>query len=190
MSIFSFFRDTKAEIGQLLEQISAGWVTSDVKAIVSELSHYDPHKIYPITITFKKHDWRLNEELYLQILSALQTIHKDCYYLLYPAYQNSYVLHFHGVIITHPTKGVGLTFVKRLRAMLNKNLGWCKITNLKRDNKSKVFNPKMAIEQVFAYALSEDNYGGCDEYRPISNLPSPEIPSQEGEGDRELLGFP
>lgn len=176
----SYFSDTKTAIEHLLDQIAVGWQSKKLSRVIDYLTDFDPQKVYPITITFKRHDYKLNDELYLQILNCLFNIHEKCYYYLCPAYQNSFVLHFHGVIIPHPEKGVGLTFIKHLRASLNKNIGWCKITNIKRDDKAKCFSYERALERVMGYAYSEDNYGGCEEYKIISNLP---LPDDEEESD-------
>lgn len=167
----------------ILEQIYAGFTTDDNKKLIRRVfdivGDHDI-RIYPITITFKTRSRGLsdlndrNEHALKVALYEISQKYKFYTYLL-PAFQSDYTLHYHGILISIPvtSKDTGLTFSKYVRAYLNRKIGFCKITNLRKDNKKKIYSPTDALDSVINYAKNEDNYGGIlyNEYKILSTIP-------------------
>lgn len=186
----NFVTPTPAEIDQLLEQIYAGFdsvpddkqVSFIVKTIFSLNSVLSDSRVYPATITFRNRSKGLSYQNDLnafrlgKVLNDLVESNPQwgVRYLLFPAYQSDYTLHYHGIFIynsnTRPDC-VGLSMQKKIKATLNNKIGFCKIENLRTDSKAKIYSPTDALTSVIKYALSEDNYAGIvGEYTPLTNI--------------------
>lgn len=91
---------------------------------------------------------------------------KDWKFYIVPAYQESLMIHFHGLLFYNGKKSFQ-TSRKKLQYELNKLMGWSKLIHMRATCKSKIVVPEKELNDTILYCISDDNYGGCREYPPL-----------------------
>lgn len=177
MDILAFFRKKPVELS-LLDHNSAGF-DRQLKAH-PELGHVyetlvslvtDIHRIYHCTFTCKNDSYESNPENLQFLLRLMTQRSKSFYYILFPCYQRRMVIHFHGFIVYHNPYFCGRSAMKLLETHLNRSFGWSKIKHMASESKCKNFDLREEVQKCLIYDYNEDNYGGCREYFPITNIP-------------------
>jgi len=175
-NILTYFHETPAELRLLdvtmpvsiARPLENGITLDEVRKLMLK---FDYNHIYHATITSKEHDYLNNKAHYTYLESLLNKYCANFHYILFPAYQDRMVLHFHGYFIFNKTGQNGLSSSKMLQRILNDNYGWTKIKHMRSQCYTKVYNSQLQLINSSNYDFSEDNYGGCKEYCPMTNIP-------------------
>lgn len=143
---------------------------SSEDALQMLISHMDFDVCYHITITSKSH--YMNNDGIASLVKLKMGFATKFSYVLYPAYQDRMVLHYHGFLWFHSysragRKMVGLTASKALQTWLTEQIGLTKIRHLRTTCRTKVLKPEWEMEKIRRYIFSEDNYLGCQQYKVI-----------------------